>query len=479
MPDALPATPEPDARRVWGLPLLVVAAVALRLGTLAQSPFDIDAALLTAGVRHFDPTAMQPHPPGYAGLIGLARLLPVEPALALRLLSALSVAPLLVFTAAIARRVGAEPLTAAALVAMSPVTWLYGVTENAYALGAAGAVWTAWSCQRAQEKPSHERAAWVGLALGVTGALRPSLLVFLAPMACWGVGLRGLPAFTLGVALPTATWIAASAAASGGLLVFLGAVVDQFGVARSFRPEHWRLHQLHQLAVYLIQCVSGGALLLLWLRRIPGPWALFGLWIGVPFAFHALVYLAKPGYLLCYLPALAVILASAPAPRWARLTAPLASALFFLLADPIDLDRDPSPRKPFAEKSPSELVRAELSFFAMTSLNRVHDQARANHAYVALIQPLVDPGRTIVLHIDRWEVALADALLTGVSVRDSNTDQLGVPAGGTRLIVLAFDSPGPGFRLVRDAQGYAVWVRDVTVADLPIQIAWMRLVPAW
>ena len=60
MPDALPATPEPDARRVWGLPLLVVAAVALRLGTLAQSPFDIDAALLTAGVRHFDPTAMQP-----------------------------------------------------------------------------------------------------------------------------------------------------------------------------------------------------------------------------------------------------------------------------------------------------------------------------------------------------------------------------------------------------------------------------------
>jgi hypothetical protein len=32
---------------------------------------------------------------------------------------------------------------------------------------------------------------------------------------------------------------------------------------------------------------------------------------------------------------------------------------------------------------------------------------------------------------------------------------------------------------VRDAQGYAVWVRDVTVAELPIQIAWMRLVPAW
>ena len=77
------------------------------------------------------------------------------------------------------------------------------------------------------------------------------------------------------------------------------------------------------------------------------------------------------------------------------------------------------------------------------------------------------------------EVALADALITGVSVRDSNTDQLGVPAGGTRLIVLTFDSPGPGFRLVRDAQGYAIWVRDVTVADLPLQVAWMRLVPAW
>jgi hypothetical protein len=362
---------------------------------------------------------------------------------------------------------------------MSPVTWLYGISENAYALGAAGAVWTAWSCQRAQEKPSHERAFWVGLALGVTGALRPSLLVFLAPMACWGAGLRGLPAFAVGAALPTAAWIAASAFASGGLFVFLGAVVDQFGVARSFRPEHWRLHQLHQLAVYVIQCVSGGALLLVWLRRVPGPWALFALWIGVPFVFHALVYLAKPGYLLCYLPALAVILASAPAPRWARVLAPAASALFFLLADPIDLDRDPSPRKPFAQKSPSELVRAELSFFAMTSLNRVRDQARANHAYVALIQPHVDPGRTIVLHIDRWEVALADALITGVSVRDSNTDQLGVPAGGTRLIVLTFDSPGPGFRLVRDAQGYAIWVRDVTVADLPLQVAWMRLVPAW
>ncbi|MCK6523883.1 glycosyltransferase family 39 protein [Myxococcota bacterium] len=479
MPDAPPAAPEPDARRAWGLALLVVGAVVLRLGTLAQSPFDIDAALLTAGVRHFDPTAMQPHPPGYAGLIGLARLLPVEPGLALRLLSVGSVVPFVVFTAAIARRVGAEPLTAAALVAMSPVTWLYGVTENAYAVGAAGAAWTAWSCLRAQEKPSHERAAWVGLALGVTGAMRPSLLVFLAPMACWGVGLRGLPALAAGATLPTATWIGASAAASGGLFVYLDAVVDQFGVARSFRPERWRLHQLHQLGVYLAQCVGGGALLTLWLRRAPGPWALFALWIGVPFTFHALVYLAKPGYLLCYLPALAVILASSAAPTWARIVAPTTSALFFLLADPIDLDRDPSPRKPFAEKSLNELVRAELSFFAMTSLHRVRDQERANHAYVALIRPLVEPGRTLVIHIDRWEVALADALLTGVSVRDSNTDQLGVPAGGARLIVLSWASPGPGFRLVRDAEGYAVWVRDLSVAELPIQIAWMRLVPAW
>ena len=73
------------------LAALLVLALLSRLLLLAETPFEVDAVLLSRGVSAFDPSSMRPHPPGYAGVILLGKLLPFEPALSLRLVAAFAV----------------------------------------------------------------------------------------------------------------------------------------------------------------------------------------------------------------------------------------------------------------------------------------------------------------------------------------------------------------------------------------------------
>lgn len=461
----------------WALGGLALLAVLSRLLLLAQTPFEVDSVLLLRAVEDFDPTAMRPHPPGYPGVVGLARMLPLEPALALRVVAALSAGPLVLFTALVGRRMGADPLVAAALVLVNPLAWLYGITENAYAPGAAAAAWLAWECLRARDVPGAAPALRVGLALGVVGALRPSDLVFLAPMAAWGAGRR-LGVAALGALPVTAAWLGACAWASGGLGAYLGAVQHQFTWIREGQVPHWRLHQVHHLGVYLLQAGAGAWLLLPWVRRPPQHAGLWALWLGVPLAFHLLVYVAKPGYLLVYTPALAIALAQAPVPVLGRRVAIATSLGFFLLADPVDVEIDPTPRRAFAQKSWPERLVSEGSFLSMTSLRRTWDQDRANRAYTALLAPQVEPGRTLVLWVDRWDPAIAGVSLPGARVVDSRTPTVGVDRRGVRLLLLAWEAP-EGFTPLRDAQGYGAWVRELRVEDLPLTVHSLTLRPAW
>lgn len=473
---APPSAAAAELRAGWRVLALAALAVAARLGLLAQTPLEVDAVLLIRAVEDFDPTAMRPHPPGYPGVVALARLLPTDPALALRLVSALSAAPLVAFTWAIARRMGANPTLAAALVAVNPVAWFYNVTENAYAAGAAAAAWLVWECLRAREQPGAVPPARVGLALGVVGAMRPSDLVFLAPMALWACGRRA-PVLLLGALPVTAAWLGWCAAASGGLGAYLDAVRHQFTWIREGQIPHWRLHQVHHLLVYLAQAGAGGWLLLPFLRRLPQPAALWGLWLGVPLGFHLLVYVAKPGYLLVIVPALAVALAGA-VPVLARRAAVAASAGFFLLADPVDVEVDPTPKRPFAQKTWPERLVSEGSFLSMTSLRRTRDQDRANRAYAALLAPQVDPGRTLVLWVDRWDPAIAGYFLPEARVVDSRTPSVGVDRRGVRVILLSW-AGAEGFEPLADARGYGAWVRELGVGELPLTVHSLELRPAW
>lgn len=474
----IPLLPPAGSSQRRQLAILLGVALLSRLLLFPQTPFDVDAVLLTRGVESFDPTAMRPHPPGYPGLIALAAILPVDAALALRLVSAFATIPLVLGTFALARRLGADALLAGALMAANPVAWLYGVTENAYGLGGAGAVWVAYCALNARERAGQGPAAALGFALGLASAARPSLLAFLAPLALWAAGPRRWPALLAGLAPPTVAWLLYCGQASGGMAQYLDAVAHQFAWIREGHPDHWRWHQVHHLAMYCAQALAGGVVLLPWLRRPERGGALLLAWVVVPFGFDLLVYVAKPGYLLEILPAGLVVLAVGRAPMPARALSVALSAAFFLLARPINLELDPTPRKPFAEKRWSERVASELSFIAMSSHARLRLQDEANAAYTRLLTAAIDPGRTAVVWIDRWDPAIAAELLPEARVIDPRSPRLGVPANGLRVLLLAWEAPG-GFEPITDAAGYGAFIREISVAEVPMKVGGVELVAAF
>ncbi|MCP4807005.1 MAG: hypothetical protein GY913_26845 [Proteobacteria bacterium] len=458
---------------MWILLGLVLAS---RLALLATSPFEVDSVLLTRGVLDFDPTQMRPHPPGYAGLVFLAKALPLDANLALRLIAAFSALPLVYATWHIARRLDGDALLAAGLVAASPVVWMYGLFENAYAAGAAGAACTAWAALVSRERQDTRSAVILGLTLGITGALRPSLLVFLGPLAVYGAGRRTHLAVA-GSLLPTLLWIGASALASGGLGTYLAAVFEQFTWIREGNPDGWRLHQLHHIAVYAAQGAAGAVLLLPWLRRVP-QWRLLALWAGLPLAFHLFIYVAKAGYLVAYLPVVAILASLSQAPRALRIAAPVLSAAFFLLAQPIDVDLDRTPKLGFGEKTWEERIASEVSFLSTASLARVRTQDQVNEAYAELVASQVLDGRTTLIWSDRWDGAICGHLVQGIDVVDPRVPRLEVPVEGRRFLVLAWEGP-QGFTHVESAEGYGVWVRDITLDDLPMRIGDIELRPVY
>ena len=463
-------TPE---RQLW---ILLAVVLVTRLVLLAGSPFEVDSVLLARGVEDFDPTQMRPHPPGYAGVVFLGRIVPTDPALALRLVSALSAVPLVYATWHIARRLDGDPLLAALLVATSPVVWMYGLFENAYAAGAAAATCTAWAALVCRERQDARSAVVLGLALGITGALRPSLLVFLAPMAAYGAGRR-LPDAVGAALVPTLAWVFAASIASGGPSAYFGSVHQQFTWIQEGHPDGWRLHQLHHIAIYAVQGVAGAALLLPFVRRAP-QWRLLALWAALPFAFHLFIYVAKSGYLLAYLPVVAVLASLAAAPKALRIAAPLVSAAWFLLAQPIDVDLDQTPKLAFGEKTWPQRIASEASFLATASLGRVRNQDRVNSAYAELVQGQVLDGRTTVIWDDRWDAAICGRLVSGVDVVDPRIPTLEVPIEGRRFLFLGW-TPPPDFHEVTSPEGYAVWVRDVTLEELPLTIGDIELEPVY
>ncbi len=454
--------------------LIVIVAVASRLLLLPDSPFEVDSVLLTRAVEDFDPTHMRPHPPGYAGVVLLGKLLFfLAPGAALRVTSALCVGPLVWGTWKVTEELDGNPLLAAALVACNPVAWFYGLTENAYAPGAAATVCTVWALLRARREEGPLWPILAGLLFGLTGAMRPSLLVFLAPAVLVACGRRSHWVL-LGAVAPTLLWLTGSAWASGGLGDYLYSVGNQFSWIREGHPDHWRWHQVHHLAVYTLQAIGGGLLLLPWIRRAD---RVLLAWMLVPFAFHLVVYVAKAGYLLSYLPALCVLLACTQAPRPLRVAAPVISALLFLLLRPMDVERDRTPKRPFAEKSWSERVASELSFLATASLGRVRVQQSANEGYRSLLQPMVKPGRTTVVWVDRWDAAIAGHMLTGVDVVDPRGDRLQVPVEGTRVLYLGWEGPEDFESIERD--GYGAWMRDLAIDELPLSIGRLEAVPVY
>jgi hypothetical protein len=215
----------------WLLLALAAAAILLtRLPYLPHTLEDIDSVNFELGVHRFHPPDDQPHPPGYAVFIGVAKL--VHPffdthaaglAFPSALFSAIALFPLY----ALVRHLVGRPhaLLACALIVFNPLFWLNSVrpmsdiTGFATALGAQCLLVRAWPV--AGEFSTRQRREWIlGVAVAALAVgVRAQAGLLLAPVLAYGFfRFRHLRFPTLVVFISTcALWIVPTVVASGGV----------------------------------------------------------------------------------------------------------------------------------------------------------------------------------------------------------------------------------------------------------------------
>jgi hypothetical protein len=184
---------KPDERRIaWTAPLVAAALVfAVLLYEAPEYLYHWDEIQLSLGVERFDPAWHQPHPPGYYLFVLASRLagalLPdsLEPG---RVVSALAAAAFVALVGirlpsglALAPRLLLQ-LTTALFVVACPLVGFFSLANLTYV--AEGVLWV-WIALLVSALPRGRGLVGLALLIGVTGGVRPTLLL-------WSLALCGL-----------------------------------------------------------------------------------------------------------------------------------------------------------------------------------------------------------------------------------------------------------------------------------------------
>jgi hypothetical protein len=216
-------------REALVLALAIGAVFASRFIYLPLTLEDIDSVNFDLGVHQFDPSRDQPHPPGYAVFIGIAKL--VHPWFASHaaglafpsvLFSALVVLPLYLLFRDLAGR--SQAAMACALLIFNPVFWLNSVRPMSDVTGFAaviGAQYLLVSALSLTGAPRLQTLRWclgVGLA-GLAIGVRVQAGVLVGPILALGfLKLPRLRVHTIAAfGLACAAWLVPTAVASGGV----------------------------------------------------------------------------------------------------------------------------------------------------------------------------------------------------------------------------------------------------------------------
>ncbi|MEK7216620.1 MAG: glycosyltransferase family 39 protein [Chloroflexota bacterium] len=324
----------------WTALTLAALTVITRWPLRTQFLYNWDAANFALGVRHYDVTLHQPHPPGYPYFVALGSLFTLfsgDPNAGLQaaavLLECVAVAALLLLgTRMFSFRAG----LAAALLLLGSVTfWTYGEVALAYpALAAFSTLTALFAFETIFQK--RNRAVACALAYTLGTGFRPDLALFLLPLllACCYRRPRGTVMITLAVGFGgVAAWLAPAALLSGGLdkywAVFTAyASVD---VIERYVPTSTGLAglavNLRDTAQYTFYALYAEALVvgagaLLWLRPRPTTqeWRVLlflGGWVAPMAAFYTLAHVGDPGYVFSVLPSV-LLLGVGGVWRWLR-----------------------------------------------------------------------------------------------------------------------------------------------------------------
>lgn len=341
-------SPRPDCAPLLRLPAaelfaaatLAALVVASRLPLAGHYLTTWDAVQYALAIEHFDVALHQPHPPGYLLYVGLLRgahWLLGEARLAIlavnTLFGALAVAATYLVGVALYGRLSA--LVAALLLVVSPTMWYCGATYEPYAVLAGLSALVAWLSLRAMQEGDTRWLSAATLTLGLSAGVRPDAALFLVPL--WLLALAWVAAGRAGgrlrltagqavlLAVVVAAWYLPLLALSGGFRAYSGLCRAQLALCLKsnsvFFGSPWREHVLmsarHLAGAFVALGPLAALLLVAGLPRLardggaPLARPFLLLWALPAAAFYTLVFFSKPGYVLTYLPALALAAARA------------------------------------------------------------------------------------------------------------------------------------------------------------------------
>ncbi len=328
--------------RPWLLPALIgLGVIATRLPFAAEQLWAWDSVLYARALERgfhvdYDLAGQRPQPPGYILYLAFAslfRALGADTNAALVLVSVVSSGLGAAAIFALARRFVPAPAAAIATAAYAcdPLVWTYGVIAYPYALLGALSVTLASLFLYARDGGARWRL-FASLTFGLVGGFRQDLYLLLGVLWLWMLARATWRERALCAGLATigiAVWLFPTAALSGGLGAYLGALAQQTDQVRStYSVQAQGLEALWENARFTLYALAWGllgtAILLagvglarglVFLRERPrgvGQRALFfAAWLLPGILFYVAVHIGEWGYVLSVLPGLYVLSAVA------------------------------------------------------------------------------------------------------------------------------------------------------------------------
>ena len=319
--------------------ILAILIVVTRIPFVSKYLYEWDSVNYALGFENFDIVTHQPHPPGYIFYIGLGRLINAvfnDPNITMVFISILFSAITVILIYFLAKQMFSRQfaIIAALLLVFNPLFWYYGEISTIYpseAFFATIVAYLAYQVFRGREKFFYPSI----IALGLAGGFRPDLIIYMFPLWFFCAFYhrrepnRLLKAII--VLIPSVlVWVIPTMIFSGGYEQYSQASATLYKIAfprSSILFGSSIVNQLADVGSYfawlgLGLTFSGIIIMALFTKYVgKGPKHLFRenirdhrviflvLWFLPASIMYLLITLAKPGYMLVFVPALAIVLA--------------------------------------------------------------------------------------------------------------------------------------------------------------------------
>ena len=411
--------------------VLSLLTILSRLPYRTRIPYNWDAVQFALALSEYDIEKHQPHPPGYILYVALGWLVNAwlaDPTASYVVLAVAfsGLTTFVVYYLALAVYDRPTALAAAALLAVSPLSWFYGAIGLTYAGEALLASVVAYFAFRALQ--GSDTDAWLAAGyLGLAGGMRQSILILLFPLWLGSTirGTRRVRTILIGFAIlgvAVLAWFVPMIWLTGGLARYLEASRELADtVLKPTSVVGGPLEATIRMSRYLLESLlvalgplALAVLLVPWYVRRHGwgtrEWFLIG-WTVPPVLVYTLVHFGQAGYALTFLPALVILLSHvllralsnlplvAPYPRLRSAVVAavvvllvLVNGAFFVSARPQIRDFD-APRPAWLQQAHDEAF--DWIFSRTAAALREHEDVV--RTFVASIRGLFPPEETVII----------------------------------------------------------------------------------